>query len=88
MAKSGAWSNSKSEAENEILENEEIRENELEDFYYNELQLFDNVHYYPAIKDFEGSSKINPDRSFSGNKQIDYFNYFCDSSLLQKIVNR
>ena len=38
------------------------------------------------INDFEGRSEINPNISFSGNRPIDYFNYFCDSSLLQKIV--
>ena len=42
--------------------------------------------FYPSIKDFKGSSEINPNISFSGNRLIDYFNYFCDSSLLQKIV--
>lgn len=86
MAENGAWSSGESEPENEILENEDIGEIELEDFYYNEPQLFDDAHFYPSIKDFEGSSEINPDISFSGNKPIDYFNYFCDSSLLQKIV--
>ena len=42
--------------------------------------------FHPSIKDFEGISEINSNISFSGNRPIDYFNYFRDSSLLQKIV--
>ena len=86
IAENKAWSSGESEPENEVLENEDIGEIDLEDFYYNEIQLFEDAHFYPSIKDFEGSSEINPNISFSGNKPIDYFNYFCDSSLLQKIV--
>ena len=86
MAENEAWSSGESEPENKVLENEEIDEIDSEEFYFNETQLFEDAHFYPSIKDFEGSSKINPNISFSGNRPIDYFNYFCDSSLLQKIV--
>ena len=48
--------------------------------------MFEDAHFYTSIKDFEGSSEVNPNISFSRNRPIDYFNYFCDSSLLQKIV--
>ena len=44
------------------------------------------MHFYPSNKDFEGNSEINLNISFSGNRPINYFNYLCDSSLLQKIV--
>ena len=80
MAENEAWSSGESEPENE-----DIGEIDVEDFYYNKTQLFGGVHFYPSIKDFEGSSEINPYISFSGNRPIDYFNYFCNS-LLQKIV--
>ena len=81
MAENKAWSSGESEPENE-----DIGEINSEDFYYNEAQLFEDTHFYPSIKDFEGSSEINPNISFSGNSVIDYFNSFWDSSLLQKIV--
>ena len=80
MAENEAWCSGESEPENE-----DIGEIDVEDFYYNKTQLFGGVHFYPSIKDFEGSSEINPYISFSGNRPIDYFNYFCNS-LLQKIV--
>ena len=86
MAENEAWSSGESEPENKVLENEDIGEIDSEDFYYNETQLFDDGHFYPSIKDFEGCSEINPNTSFSGNMPNDHFNYFCDSSLLQKIV--
>ena len=86
MKKNEAWSSGESEPENEVLENEDIGEINSEDFYYNETQLFEDAHFYPSIKDFESSSEINPNISLWGNRPIDYFNYFCDSSLLQKIV--
>ena len=38
------------------------------------------------MKDFDRGSEINPNISISGNRPIYYFNYFGDSSLLQKIV--
>ena len=48
--------------------------------------LFEDAHFYLSIKDFKGSFGINPNISFAGNRTIDFFNYFCDSSLLQKII--
>ena len=51
------WSSGVSEPENEVLENEEIGEIESEDFYYNETQLFEDAHFYPSIKGFQGYSK-------------------------------
>ena len=85
VAENEAWSRGESEPENEVLENEDIGEIDSEDFYYNETQLSEDADFYPSIKDFEGSSEINPNISFWGNRPIDYFNYFFDS-LLQKIV--
>ena len=86
MAENEAWSSGESEPENEVLENEGMGEIDSEDFYFTKTQLFEEAHFHPSIKDFERCSKINPNISFSGNRPIDYFNYFCDSSLLQKIV--
>ena len=86
MAENEAWSSGESEPENEVLENKDIGEIDSEVFYNNATQLFENTHFCPSIKDFEGSSEINPNISFSGNRPIDYFNYFFDSSLLQIIV--
>ena len=86
VAENEVRSSGKSEPQNEVLENEDFGEIVSEDFYYNETQLFEDAHFYPSMKNFEGSSEINPNTSFSGNRLIDYFNYFCDSSLLQKIV--
>ena len=86
MADNEAWSSGESEPENEVLENEDIGEIDSKDFYYNETQLFEDAHFYPPIKYFEGSSEINPNISFSGNKPIDYFSEFCVSSLLQNIL--
>lgn len=68
------------------MENEDISEIYLEDFYNSATQLFEDAHFYPSIKDFEGTSEINPNIDFSGNRPIDYFNYFCYSFLIQKIV--
>ena len=86
MAGNEAGSSGESKPENEALENEDIGEIDSEGFHYNETQLFEDAHFYPSIKDFEGSSEINPYISFSGNRSIDYYNYFCDSSSIQKIV--
>ena len=81
MAENTAWSSGESGTENE-----DMGEIDSEDFYYNETQLCEDAHFYSSTKDFEGSSEINPNFSFSGNRPIDYFDYFCDSSVLQKIV--
>ena len=86
MAENEAGSSGESEPENEVLENEDIGEIDSEDFHYNKTQLFEDANFYPSIKDIEGSSEIKPNIPFSGNRPIDYFNYCCDSSLLQKIV--
>ena len=86
IAENEAWSSVKSETENEVLENKEISEIDSEEIYYNETQLYEDAYFHPSIKDFEGSSEINTNITFSGNRPIDHFNYFCDSSLLQKIV--
>ena len=86
MAENETWSSGESEPGNEALENEDIDEIDSGDFYYNKTQLFEDAHFYPSIKDLEGSSEINPNNSFSGNRPIDYFNCFCDFSLLQKVV--
>ena len=72
MAKTEAWSSGESKPENEVLENEDIGEINSEDFYYNETQLFEDAHFYQSIKDFEGSSEINPNNSFSRNRPIEY----------------
>ena len=67
IAEIDAWSSGESEPENEVLENEDIGEIDLEDFYYNETQLFEDAHLYPSITDFKVSSEINRNISFSGN---------------------
>ena len=61
IAENEAWSSGESEPENE-----DIDEIDSGDFYYNETQLFEDAHFYLSIKDFEGSSKINRNISFSG----------------------
>ena len=76
MAENEAWSSGESELKTEVLGNEDIGEIDSEDSYYNETQLFEDAHFHPSIKDFEGSSEINSNISFSGNRPIDYFNFF------------
>ena len=86
MPENEAWCSGESEPENEVLKNEDIGEIDSEYFYYNGTQSFKDAQFYPLIKDFEGSSEINPNITFSENRPIDFFNYFFDSSLVQKIV--
>lgn len=87
MAEIDGWSSGESEPEvEENVENEEIDDINFED-NYDESEIFHDAYFYPSIKDFEGSSKINPNICISGNNPIDYLNYFFDSSLLQMIVD-
>jgi len=86
MAENEVWSSGESEPEVRDSENEEIGNIDLGDDDYDGSQIFEDAYFYPSIKDFEGSSEINPNISISGNSPIDYFNYFCDSSLLERII--
>ena len=64
MAKNEAQSSGEFEPENKVLENKDIGGIDSEDFYYNGTQLFEDAHFYPSIKDFEGNSEINLNISF------------------------
>ncbi|XP_071580675.1 piggyBac transposable element-derived protein 4-like [Temnothorax nylanderi] len=86
MTENEAWSSGESEPEVQDSDNEEIDDIDLGD-KYDGSQIFEDTYFYPSIKDFEGSSEINSNISISGNNPIDYFNYFCDSSLLQNIID-
>ena len=54
---------------------------------YNETQIFENAYFYPLIKDFQGTSEINPNISISGSKPINYFEYFFYSLLIERILD-
>ena len=87
MADIEAWSSGESEPEIQDLENEEIHEVDLVENDYDETQIFENAYFYPPIKDFQGTSEINPNISISGNKPINYFEYFFDSPLIERIID-
>lgn len=87
MAEIGGWSSGESEPEiEENVENEEIDDIDFED-NYDENEIFHDAYFYLSTKDFEGSSKINPNIYTSRSNPIDYLKYFFDSSLLQIIVD-
>jgi len=60
MAENEAWSSGESEPEIRDSENEEIGDIDLGDDNYDGSQIFEDVYFYPSIKDFESSSEINP----------------------------
>lgn len=86
MANTESWSSGESEPEIQDSENVEIDYVDLEDCDYNGTQIFEDPHFYPSIKDFEGSSEINVDISISENNPIDYLKYFFDSPVFERIV--
>ncbi|XP_028044838.1 piggyBac transposable element-derived protein 4-like [Monomorium pharaonis] len=86
MVKNEVWSSGESEPQEQDSVNQEFDDIDLEDVDYNGTQIFEDAIFYPSIKDFEGSCEINPNTFISGNRPIDFFNYFCDSSLVQRIV--
>lgn len=86
MAANETWSSGESEPEVSDATDEEIDYIDVGDDDYDGTQIFEDACFYPSIKDFVGSSEINPNISISGNSPIDYFKYFCDSSLVQRII--
>lgn len=74
-----AWSSGESEPEDEPeasdLE-EEPMDVDSDDDDSDPNQIHEDEYFYPSIKEFTGTSEINPSIVFSGNSPIDYFKYF------------
>ncbi|KAL1487691.1 hypothetical protein ABEB36_005648 [Hypothenemus hampei] len=86
MAENNGISSGESEPEEvEDLESEENIDFDIENVYEGR-EIFEDSNFHPSIKNFEGNSEINPDISITGNRPIDYFNYFCDTALIDRII--
>lgn len=83
------WSSGESEPEDEP-ETSESEEEEMDvdsdDDNLDPNKIYEDEYFYPSVKEFIGTSEINPNIAFSGNSPIDYFKFFFDTALIQCII--
>ncbi|XP_066585875.1 piggyBac transposable element-derived protein 4-like [Prorops nasuta] len=87
MAESQDWSSGESEPDVPSQNVTDFDYVNLHNTDYNAHQIFKNAKFHPSIKQLDGIFNINSSIEITGNRPLDCFGYFFDSSIFQLIID-